>query len=77
MLSNLMISLTQCTFRLESQFSLTLSLGHLCVISYISVKRWPSDKVKENCETNLKLHCVMQSSLSYEVFSLHHLNIML
>ena len=25
--------------------------------SYISVKRWPSDKFKENFETYLKLHC--------------------
>ena len=34
------------------------------VISHISVKRWPSDKVKENCKTKLKVHCVMQLRLS-------------
>ena len=45
--------ITQCTFRLVSEFSLTLSLEHLFVVSHISVTRWPSDKVKENCETNL------------------------
>ena len=47
-----------------------------CSITHLS-KRWPSDKVKENCETNLKVHCVMQLSLSYEVFRWHPLNIML
>ena len=41
-----------------SQCPLTLSLGHLIVASHISVKRWPSDKVKENCEANVKVHCV-------------------
>ena len=31
--------------------------------------------VKENCETNLKVHCVMQLSLlSYKVFRWHPLN---
>ena len=39
------------------KFSLNLSLGHLFVASYISVKRWPSDKFKENFETYLKVHC--------------------
>ena len=29
-----------------------------------ATKRWPSDKVKENCGTNLKVHCVMQLQLS-------------
>ena len=62
--------ITQYTFRLVSQFSLTLSLGHLFVVSRISVKWWSSDKVKENCETNLKVHCVMQLSLSYKVIYL-------
>ena len=38
---------------------------HLYITScYISVKRWPSDKVKENFEINLKMQCVTQ----------HHLN---
>ena len=60
--------ITQCTFRLVSKFSLTLSLGHLFVVLHISVKRWPSGKVKENFETNLKVHCAMQLSLSYEIF---------
>ena len=62
--------ITQCTFRLVSQFSLTLSLDHLFVVSDISIKRWPSDKVKDNCETNLKVHCVMQLqlSVSFKVF---------
>ena len=43
-------------FRLVSQFSLGLSLGQLFVASHISLKRWLSDKGKENCDTNLKLH---------------------
>ena len=63
--------------RYATKFSLALSLGHLFVVLHISVKRWPSDKVKENFETNLKVHCVMQLSLSYEVFRWHPLNIML
>ena len=62
---------------LISQFSLTSSLGHLFVVLHISVKRWLSDKVKENCETNLKVHCVTQLSLSYTVLRWHLLNIML
>ena len=37
-------------------------------------KRWPSDKVKENSEANLKVHCVMQLLVSYEVFRWHPLN---
>ena len=57
--------ITQCSFRLVSQFSLLLSLG-LCNIT----KRQPSDKAKENCGTNLKVHCViqLQISLSYKIF---------
>ena len=47
-----------------------------CSITHLS-KKWPSDKVKENFETNLKVHCVMQLSLSYEVFRRHPLIIML
>ena len=58
-------SITQCIFRLVSQFSLTLSLGRLIVVLHISVKRRPSDKVKEHCETNLTVHSVTQLSLSY------------
>ena len=71
--------ITHCTSRLVLQFSLILSLGHLFAVSHISVKKWPivSDKVKENCETNLKVHCVMHLSLSYKVFRWHLLNIML
>ena len=42
-------------FRLVSQLCLTFSLGHLFVVSHVSAKRWPSDKAKENCETNLKV----------------------
>ena len=60
-----------------SQFSLTLSLGQLFTEMCDTTKRWPSDKVKENFETNLKLHYIMQLSLSYEVFRWHTLNIML
>ena len=51
-----------------SKFSLTLSLGHLFALMRDTTKRWPSDKVKENFETNLEVHCVMQLSLSYKVF---------
>ena len=54
-------------FQVSLTISLDLSLGHLSVISLVSVKRWPSGKVKENCEINLKVHCVMLLSLSYEV----------
>ena len=50
---------------------------HVCVPVCDTTKRWPSDKVKENCETSLKVHCVMQLSLSYKVFRWHPLNIML
>ena len=57
--------ITQCTFRLVSQFSLISSLGHLFTKMCDATQRWPSDKIKENCETNLKVHCVMQLSLSY------------
>ena len=36
----------------------TSLISYLYVLaSYISVKRWPSDKFKENFETYLKLHC--------------------
>ena len=55
----------------------SLSLGHLFTEMCDATKRWPSDKVKENCETNLKVCCVMQLSLSYKVFRWHPLNIML
>ena len=62
-----------CTFRLSHK-----SLGHLFVVSHISVKRWPSDKVKENCETNLKVHTLCyKPSLSYKVCRWRPLNIML
>ena len=47
-------------FRLVSQFSFTLSLSHLFTEKCNTAKGWPSDKVKENCETNLKVHCVIQ-----------------
>ena len=60
--------ITQCTFKLVSQFTLTLSLGHLFTEMCEPTKRWPSDKVEENCEINLKVHCVIQLSLSYKVF---------
>ena len=30
-----------------------------------TTKRWSSDKVKENFEINLKVHCAMQLLLSY------------
>ena len=39
-----------------------------------AVKGWPSDKIKENCETNPKVHCIMLLSLSYEAFRWHPLN---
>ena len=47
--------ITQCTFKLVwlSQCCLILSLGHLFVASITHLsKGWPSDKVRENCETN-------------------------
>ena len=69
--------ITQCTFRLVSKFSLTLSLDHLFTEISDTTKKWPSDNVKENFETNLKVHCIMQLSLSYKVFRWHPLNIML
>ena len=71
MLYNLMITASQCTFRLVSQFSLTLSLGHLFTEMCDVTKRWPSDKVKENCKTS---HCVMEITLNYKVFRWHPLN---
>ena len=63
--------ITQCTFKVVSQFSLTLSLGHLFLVSHISAPKWQSDKIKENCETNLKVQCVIQLSLNYKVFRWH------
>ena len=43
-----------------------------CVIPQ---KGWPSDRVKEHCETNLRVHCVIHAaSLRYEVFRWHPLN---
>ena len=56
--------ITQCTFRLVLQFSLTLPLVHIFTEMYEATKRWTSDKVKENCEANLTVHCVMQLQLS-------------
>ena len=53
----------------------TLSLGH--IISHTSVKNGQVTKSKKNFETNLKVHGVMQLSLSYKVFRWHPLNIML
>ena len=70
-------SITQCTFRLLSQFSLTLSLGHLFTEMCDAIKWWPSDKGKEIYEAYLKVHSVMQLSLSYKVFKWHPLNIKL
>ena len=55
--------ITQYTFRLISQFSLTLSHGHLFVVSHISVKRCPSDKVKENYKTNLKVRMLCYAAI--------------
>ena len=57
--------ITQCTFRLILQFSLILSLDGLFTEMCGTTKRWPSDKVTENCETNLKARCVMELSLDY------------
>ena len=54
----------QCTFRLISKISLTLSLCHLFVVSRISVKGGQVI-VNENFETDLEVHCVMQLLLSY------------
>ena len=51
------------TFWSFSEMSLSFSLGKPFAASHISVKGWPSDKVKENCETTLKVHYVMQLSL--------------
>ena len=46
-----------------------------CSITHLR-KRWQSDKVKEHCVTNLKVHCVTYvASLSYKVFKWHSLNI--
>ena len=40
--------------RLVSKFPFAMSLGHApFVTSHISLKIWPSDKTKENCDTNL------------------------
>ena len=47
-------------FRLVSQYSLTLSLDHLFTQMCDTTKRLPSDKAKEHCEINLKVHSVMQ-----------------
>ena len=58
-------NITQCTFTLVLQVSLTLSLGHFFTEMCDTTKKWPSDKAKENCDTNLKVHCVMQLSISY------------
>ena len=56
----------QCTFRLVSQFSLTLSLDHLFIDMYDATKSDQVDKVKENSKISLKVHCAsMQLSLSY------------
>ena len=41
----------------------------ICVLVDKVILTLPSDKVKENCEINLKVHCVMQLSLSYKVFT--------
>ena len=46
-------------------YILTLSLGHHFTKMCDTTKRWPSDKVKENFETNLKVHCAMQLLSSY------------
>ena len=52
--------ITECTFRLVSQFSLTLSLGHLFIEVCDATTMWLGEKFKENYETYLKVHCVMQ-----------------
>ena len=51
------------------------TLGHLFTEMCDTTERWSSDKVKENFETNLKVHCVMQLSLSYKVFRWHPLKL--
>ena len=58
----------QLTIDNSKKVEFSLSLDHVFVVSHISVKRWPSDKVKENCETNLKVHCVMR--LSFKIQSI-------
>ena len=56
----------------------TMSLGHLFTEMCDATKRWPSDKVKKHCETNLKVHCIIYAALSrYKVFRWHPLNIRL
>ena len=52
--------MTQCTFRLFSQYPSTFLLGYLFTEMCNAAERGPSDKVKEHCESNLKVHCVMQ-----------------
>ena len=47
------------------------------IVTQISVKRWPSDRVKKNYKTNIKVRYIMQLSLSNKVFRWHPLNIML
>ena len=42
---------------------MTLSLGHLFIEMCETTKMVADDKVKQNCETNLNVYCVMQLSL--------------
>ena len=69
--------ITLCTF---GQCHNCLRPCHLitfddCSITHLS-KRWQSDKVKVkiNCDTNLRVHCVMQLSLRYKVFKMASLS---
>ena len=51
----------QCAFRRVSQSSLTLSLDHLFTEMSDATKRWPSDKVKENCKSTLYYVAILLS----------------
>ena len=75
---NLMIAVYHSvpTFRLTSQFSLTVTCPPFYLICD-TTERWSSDKVNENYKANLKVYCVMQLLLNYKVFRWHPLNIML
>ena len=44
---------------------LSLSLGHLFNEMHDGAKRWPSDKVKENCDTYLKIYTILCSYVQY------------
>ena len=70
MLYNLM-SAAQHSVLLKIFFDFVIHLAIFFTEMCDTTERWSSDKVKENFETNLKVHCVMQLSLNYKVFRWH------